>query len=205
MSIHHLQGLIRQEAMKVLASKTFVTLGTVTDYDPVNFLAVVQLYPEDSANGGVALNTGWLPIFTPAIGVYMAPNLGDIVEVHFAEGSLQNGYVSLRGYNASIPPPQNVNAGEILISTSFGTSIYLDENGNITITATGSGVINVNAPIVNVTSPEINLGNGTLTELLNGAAQSIYNTHTHNVSGGVTLAPNQTMGAGTLTTNTKAS
>lgn len=107
----------------------------------------------------------------------------------------------------------------------FHTSgeIEMNAQGDIDLTATGDinatagGDVNVMAQDVNVTAsgnasitagtsanitaPEINLGSSgeSLQSMMTAAAATVYNSHTHNVPDGVSAAPNQTIGAGQLT------
>lgn len=127
------QGMMRQEALKAMSNIAFSTIGTLVAFDPVNFLGQVQLYPDDQATGNPALNTGWLPIQTPAIGIYLAPNVGDIVDVHFSEGSLQNGYISQRFYGLNAVPSVTPNPGEIYITQSSGGFVNLLDTGVVNI------------------------------------------------------------------------
>lgn len=207
-------NMMRIQASIVNNSRTLTSLGSVIAYDPVKYLVQVQLYPEDAASGAPALQTGWIPLFSQWVGngfgLFMAPNIGDIIEVHYPEGSLQNGYAGLRTFNLmSLPSGANIPSGGIpsgeawLIHTS-GSIIKLTNDGKVGIISTVE--IDVTAPIVNAISPEVNLGNGSLAFLLTAAAALIYNSHTHNISGGgITLVPNQLMTSADNTTNTQAS
>ena len=96
-----------------------------------------------------------------------------------------------------------IKAGEIVIFHPLtGAKIHFKTNGNIDIeTAGGVNVIAVNVnvitDIVNIDSPDINLGTGTLEKLMNESAMAVYNSHQH--SGGP--VPDQQMVAGTDTTS----
>lgn len=69
----------------------------------------------------------------------------------------------------------------------------------------GTAQIKVTAPAIILESGTVELGNGTLSALLNGSASNVFNTHTHDISGSVTLVPNQLMDSTNMTTNTTAS
>ncbi len=229
MSIYGLQQMMRGEALKVMSSQQFVSLGTIMGYDPTNYVATVQLYQADP--GGIpALQTGWLPVFTPWMGngwgMFAPPNIGDIVEVHFQEGSLQNGYIALRSYNTG-SPPLAVQSGEFWLVHASGSSVKLTNDGKLSIngnveidltaptvviTTTGNATINatgnatVTAASIKLDATDVEMGHlaSALTPIMTSVAQTVYNGHTHNISGGVTLVPNQLMGPSVLTTNVKA-
>lgn len=222
-NILKLQGAFSQNA------KADVKLGTVSGYDPANYLAKVVIYPGDDQDQG--FETSWLPVFTPWVGngwgMFCPPLVGDLVEVHFQEGSLQTAFVGLRTYNNE-DRPLNVPAGEFWLVHATGAFVKLTNDGNVeisasnvnvnasqdcninannaTITTTGETTVTSAGPI-NLDSTVVNLGTGTLTALMNGAAAAVYNTHTHIESGGMTstFGPSATMGSSTQTTNVKAS
>lgn len=202
MSTYLLQGMMRQEALKAMNTREFVALGQVMDYDPASYLAIVQLYPQE-ADGTPALQTGWLPVFTPWVGngwgMFAPPSPGDIVEVHFQNGSLQNGYVALRSFTTA-SPPTSVPSGEFWLVHANGATLKLLNDGSVTLSS--DTVLNLSAPVVNIGSGTVNLGNlmTALLPMLNSVAQGIYNSHTHGAS---TDVPNQQMGASSLSTNVK--
>lgn len=202
---YRLQNLIRQESMKAMAAKKSVSLGVVTGYDPVNFIATVELYPADEDSQ--SLETGWIPVFSPMVGngwgIFAPPNIGDIVEVNYQEGSQQNAYVGLRSFT-NLSPPLPVPSGELWLVHKTGAAIKLTNNGILSIFSTVE--IDITAPIVKVNSPSVSLGNlsDSLTGLMNDIAISVYNTHTHNYTDGVTDSPNEEIGSDALTTNVQA-
>lgn len=204
MSHEKFLNMIRMQAATVMSGLSMTDIGIVTGYDSTNYLVTVELYPSDSTSGAPALQTGWIPLFTPWVGngwgLFAPPNIGDIIEVHYQAGSLQNGYAGLRSFNFGATPQNSVPSGEFWLVHSTGSTIRLTNDGKINITANVE--LDITAPIVNVSSPVVNLGNGAVQALLNAAAATVYNTHTHNVSGGgITLVPNQTMGSSDETTN----
>lgn len=205
MTLHYLSQMMRQEALMALNSKTFMALGTITGYDPGSYTATVLLYPEDETTGSPALQTGWLPIFTPwagnGWGLFLPPNIGDVVEVQFQEGSLQSGIICLRSYT-NISPPLSVPSGEFWLVHSTGSSIKVTNDGKLSIT--GNVEIDVTAPVVNINSPAVKLGNlnDALTGLMNDVAITVFNEHTHpQEGGGTTSAPTQQLSSTALTTN----
>lgn len=205
MGMYTFKQLLQQESLKALNSVTTTKLGQITGYDPEKLAVTVLLYPEDTATNTPALQTGWIPLFTPwtgpGWGIFAPPNLGDIVEVHFQDGSLQNGYAGLRNAALGNSYP-NVPSGEFWVVHQSGSMLQFKNDGSVTVTS--KTIVNVTAPTVNL-SGTVSMGNLTqaLTPLMNSVAQSVYNTHTHNVSGSVTLAPNQLIPNSALTSNVK--
>ena len=206
-----LMNMIRLQSSIANNARTLTDIGIVTGYNPASYLATVQIYPEDVASNTPSLQTGWIPIFTPVIGMYAPPNIGDIVEVHYQAGSLQNAYCSLRTYNFSNPASQVVQSGEFCYFNENGSYIQFLNNGNVLIN--GLVEIDLTAPEIVITcptsvtinSPSINLGSGATSAILNAAAAAVFNTHTHVVPDGVSNAPTQQMGAGDQTSNVFAS
>lgn len=211
MSQSQFLNFVRMQASIVNNSRTLTSLGSITAYDPVNYLVQVELYAQ---NGNVpALQTGWIPLFTNwtgnGWGLFAAPNIGDIIEVHYQEGSLQNAYAGLRTFNFNTPPigtnvpAAGIPSGEFWLIHSSGSIIKLTNDGKTSVISTVE--IDITAPIVKVNSANVQLGSGTLSALLTAAAATVYNSHTHNdPQGGITGVPNQLI-SGDQTTNTTAS
>lgn len=219
---HKFMNMLRLQASIVNNSKTMTSVGIVTGYDPTNYLVTVELYPQDNPSDSPALQTGWIPLFTPwagsGWGMFLPPNIGDIIEVHYQDGSLQNAYAALRCFNFN-ELPDSVQSGEFWLIHQTGSFIKLTNDGNLTVSSgvnitieatanvniTGSAEVNITAPVVNVDSAEVNLGSGSLSALLTGAAAAAFDTHTHTGSFvGNTSTPSTSMSSD-LTTNTKAS
>lgn len=206
------QSMIRQQASMVQNSITQTQVGTVVAYDPATFTVIVQLYPQDADTP--ALQTGWIPLFTLSTnqqwGIFVPPSLGDLIEVHYQEGSLQNAYAGLRAIMQGNSP--NVPSGEMWFIHASGSYVKITNDGKVSIN--GNVEIDVISPVVNITcatsatisAPVVNLGNGTLSTLMNGSALTIYNEHTHiDSTGHATMPPTQQMSSSNLTTNTQAS
>lgn len=207
MSKSKLLNMIRLQSTIANNARTMTDLGIVTGYDSQNYLVTVEIYPEDEASNTPALNTGWIPLFSPWIGngwgLFLPPNIGDIIEVHYQSGSLQNAYAALRSYNYGALP-MNVSSGEFWLVHQTGSIIKLTNDGKITINANVE--LDLIAPVVNITSPEVNLGNGTLSAVLNEAAAAAYNSHTHTGSfSGPTSTPTPQLTSADQTTNVMAS
>lgn len=205
MSIYSLRQMIQQEALKALNSKASTQLGQITGFNPAQWTATVMLYPEDQPTNTPALQTGWLPVFSAwsgsGWGLFAAPNIGDIVEVHYQEGSLNSGYIGLRSFqNNALPAAQ---AGEFWLVHQSGSMITLTNDGKLSIVSKLE--VDLTAPTVNINAESISMGNlsETLMPLMNSAAQSVYNNHIHPVSGSSTLPPNQKIPNSALTTSVK--
>lgn len=221
MSVEKFLNLIRTQALISSNGVAEVALGQITNYDPTQFAAQVQLYMPDPSNPlGQPLTTGWLPISAPAIGFNLAPNIGDLVLVEFQEGSLQNGIILL-SVTTGVPTFQTPE-GEWWMVHPTGSFIKikldgkLEINGQVEIDLTApaininvSGAASITAASVAIDSAAITMGDlsgGVLSALMNGAAQAVYNSHTH-VSppgGGTTSVPNVLIPASALTTNVQA-
>lgn len=211
-------------------SKTSTRNGTVSSYDPDSYTAIVDLFPAGVDNQ--PLQTGWIPIKSMWVGngwgMFTPPIIGQLVEVTFLEGNLNNGYVSGYFFN-DVELNSSVESGEAWFVHESGSFIKLTNDGKVSIN--GNVEIDLTSPSINitvtnscniqaenvsivanveasVTAPVINLGvdGGDLQALMNGAAIAVYNGHTHNVpTVGDSDAPNQQMGSAELTENLKAS
>jgi hypothetical protein len=221
MSVDKFLNIVRMHSQLANSSRTFSCLGVITGYDPNNYLVTVELY--GATDDAPALQTGSIPLFSPWVGngwgLFAPPNLGDIVEVHFQEGSVQNAYACLRCYNNNFRP-LSVASGEFWLVHQSGSFVKLTNdgklllNGNVeldltspVIKLTATTQIDLTAPIININSGDVSLGNlnDALTGLMNNIAINVYNEHTHNVvGGGITDAPNQLLDTSALTTNVKA-
>lgn len=222
MSVERFLNVMRIQASLTNNARAQTALGTVIAYDSDNFYANIELYPADPSDSeSQPLQTGFIPIFSPWVGngwgFFVAPNIGDVVEVHYQEGSFQNAYCGMRcwtlGNNLSPPSGEMwlvhqsssyikmLNTGEIDIVSGSAGSPAVPANINVT----SSGIINVTASTINL-GGTVNMGDllSTLTGFLNGSAMNVYNTHTHNdpVSG-ITGVPNQQMTASELSTHVK--
>lgn len=212
-------NMMRQQASTVENGQARAVLGKIINYDPVSFYGMVELYAADPTDqDSVPLQSGWLPICMPAIGWYLAPKIGDLVFVQYQEGSLQNGFISLCCHTAS--PPSSIKSGEWSILHPSGSLLKFTNDGKVivngnleidlsapTITINVTGAANITAGSVAIDSATINLGDltgGTLQPLLNAAARTVYNSHTHPVGSGSTGAPDQQIPSSAETTNVLA-
>lgn len=215
MSAYKMQQIYRQEAMKAMNLRTSMEIGKVISYDPVNYLVIVELYPEDDETP--ALQTGWIPLLSPWIGdgwgLFCPPSIGDMIEVQFQSGSLNNGVATLRSFTTE-SPPLSVPSGEFWLVHKTGSFIKMLNTGAIEISTPSDITVNavnahVNASAVaSVSAPTVQLGdlesNDALIGLMNSVARSVYNTHTHNYTSGVTGTPNEQIDTDAVTTHVTA-
>lgn len=218
MSADKFLNVIRMHAQLANSSRTFSSLGRITGFDPNNYFVTVEIY--GATDDSPALQTGSIPLFSPWVGngwgMFAPPNMGDIVEVHFQEGSVQNAYACLRCFNNNFLPLA-VESGEFWLVHQTGSFVKLTNDGKlllngsveIDITApiiqiTASASVAITAPAVSIDSEAITMGNlsDTLTGLMNDVAINVYNNHTHSdPQGGTTGIPDQQLDASALTTN----
>jgi hypothetical protein len=206
MSIEKFLNTMKLQASVVGNAKASSAIGTVIAFDQANYYVNCEIYPSPD-EGGQSLTTGWIPLATiwcgNGFGFFAPPSIGDLVLIEYQEGSFQNAIASMRffqlGQNLNVP------SGEAWVVHSSGSYIKFTNDGEVLIS--GAAEVNVEAPIVNVNSGSVNLGDleSTLTGLMNDVAISVYNSHTHNISSpGVTDAPNQPLDGSALTTNVHA-
>lgn len=159
--IYDLFNFIKQCANLEMKNKLVVKMGTVTNYDPTNYMASVLLQPE-------GIQTNMLPVFSPwagdGWGLFCPPNVGDMVEIQFQEGDINSGFVCLRGFNLKIRPlpcPQ----GEFWLVHQSGTSLKIKNDGTIVLNSSNG----------------ITLGDSSnsLHKLVTDAMVDFFNTHTH--------------------------
>lgn len=196
-----LMNIMKLQAQLSNNANYYTAVGQITAYNPSDYTAVVQLQPADADEN--AQLTGWLPVGSIWIGnswgLFTPPNIGDICEVYFQEGDINNGYIGLRYYNNITSIPLSVPSGEFWLVHQTGSFIKLTTNGNMSLNSTTE--IDINAPVINIGAT-----GGTFETLLNSLALTVYNGHTHDISGGgVTLVPNQLMSSSDVTTNLKGS
>lgn len=177
----------------VLASGTSRTRAAlVSSYDPDNYCCKVVLQPD-------GVETGWLPIGAMGVGngwgLFIPPNIDDEVEVRYHEDDLDCGYVALRFYNNE-DRPVKAESGVIYLIHKSGSYLKFENNGSVKMHST----------------TEIDVGDcgGSLKKLVTDAFVSLFNGHTHQVSGvqggGGTVtsaAPAQQMGDSQLTSKLK--
>lgn len=144
-------NLMRREALQAMGDKANVRIGIVDSYDPANYCAKVRIQPQD-------VLTGWLPVTSQWVGngwgMFSPPSIGELVEVHFQEGSFEAGIVNQRFFN-DVARPLNVPSGEFWLQhkngqffklLNNGTAIFSDGHG-ATVTLNGDGTISSQATL----------------------------------------------------------
>lgn len=178
---------MRREAERVQSQRMPVRFGRVASYDPVHYAVKVVLLPDGAAN------SGWLPLSTAWVGngwgLFAAPNLGDIVEVHFEDGNLEAGFVVNRFFSDQTRPlaaPSGEfwlvhQSGAFFKLTNDGRASFRDAAGStLTLNNDGTTILNSNL-IVNgsITSTgDITDHSGSTNESMS-AMRTKYNSHVH--------------------------
>lgn len=157
-------NLIKMHSALAQTSTESTSIGKITGYDPVNFLVTVEIQPADEDEP--ALQTGWIPIVSIAVGpewgIQVGPQIGNICEVHYQEGSLQNAYAASSFFGlTALPMP--VQSGEFFIVHSTGSFLKFTNDGKVSIN--GNVEIDITSPVINITcttsstitAPEVNV------------------------------------------------
>lgn len=193
--MQNLLNVARREAQRVMSRLALPKTGIVSGYDPANHSAKVRLQPED-------VETGWLPVRTPwagnGWGLFCPPDVGDEVEVQFQEGGKQAGYVALRAFGDRFRPLP-VPPGEFWLAHKSGSSLKFLNDGTVELSAMTA--LNSSAPLWTHTGDFVVNGSIRASEdiwdfyLVNAYTmagfRAIYDIHTHPVTSGTTLQPNQ--------------
>jgi len=155
----------------------------VSSVDPARAAVRVMFQPEN-------LLSGWLPLVSSWVGVGWGlccpPTPGDQVLILPHEGDPENAVVLGSIWHDGASPPQ-APSGELWMVHASGSFLKLHSDGSIAAQATQfefQGNLQVTGNIA--ASGNVQDGEGTLEQL-----RSVYNQHTHNVSGGETSVPNQ--------------
>jgi hypothetical protein len=128
-----LLNLIKQHSENITNARMFVKFGLIYNYDPVRFIARVNIQPE-----GVI--SGWLKISSSFTNIFTAPNVGDICQIIYAEGDINGGVINL--FMGKDKPSIPVNSSDILIEkiniyTLIATSLHLFSTKECEISASG--------------------------------------------------------------------
>lgn len=165
MAIQKFINNIKMHASMATNAYTYPSVGQVTAYDPDNYLVQVQL--QVATSDSPALATGWIPLASPWVGngwgMFAPPSIGDIIEVHYQEGSLVNAFACLKFYGDPVRP-LSVPSGEFWLVHKTGSFVKFTNDGNVSISS--STKIDITAPIVNITastsislrSPSVKMG-----------------------------------------------
>lgn len=142
--------------------------GLVASFDSTNYAARIRLQPED-------VLTGWLPVLTQWVGAGwgMATPLspGDQVLVLAQEGDAEQAVVIGRVWS-SVDPPPTAPVGELWLVHKTGSSLKLQNDGTMAITAptvTISGDLHVSGEV-----QDLGGAHGTL-----DALRQAYDRHVH--------------------------
>lgn len=158
MSVEKLLNTLRYQATVSNSNIHHMQIGKVTAFDPTNYLVTVQLL--EATEDDPALQTGWIPLFSPWVGhgwgMFCPPNIGDLVEVHSQDGSIQNTIGCMRTFNDSARP-LSVPSKEFWLVHESGSFIKLTNDGKLSLSSAIE--IDLTAPIIKINSPDIRAGN----------------------------------------------
>jgi len=191
--IEKLLNQMRLQAQMMLSNVAFTSMGTLANYDPINYMVKVLIEPQDPQTPNQNL-TGWIPLLSPWVGnnwgMFAPPTLGATCVVLFSDGSFGAPIAAQMVFN-NINRPLAVDSGEFWLVHQSGSALKFTNDGNVSLTtnstlnATGT-TVNVQGTTVNVDGDSVNLGKisaGSLQKLLLESASTIYNTHTHASTG----------------------
>lgn len=177
---------MRMQALMASSSKTQVCMGLISSFNPNTWSVKVRLQPDD-------VETNWLPLAAAwvgdAWGLFAPPSLGDMVDVHFVEGSADAGFVGGRFFTDE-ERPLPVPSGEFWLVHRDGASLKLSNDGKmvlnsaVEIDASSPKVVIACSEAATITAPHINLGaqGQDLRRLVNEEFMALFNMHTHTVS-----------------------
>lgn len=103
--------------------------GIVTSYDPNTYSVKVTIQPDNVTTGWISLKSAWVG---NGFGLFCPPEIGDAVEVDFAEGDKSAGSAGLRFFN-DVDRPLPCPSGEFWVVHKSGTFIKMLNNGSIEI------------------------------------------------------------------------
>ncbi len=193
-SVDQLINLIRSQAIATLSTFSQTRVGIIVGYDPDTYTANVEIKPEGIKTGNIPILSQWIG---NQWGFYSAPELNDMVIVHFQEGDFSCGFIGQRIYSFTDRPiSPGPPSGETWMIHKTGTYIKflndgtiemkcLDENGdktdvNIIANVVVDGDIRASGNILD--------NNGTNSHDM-ADMRTIYNSHVHP---GVTAGPSNT-------------
>lgn len=129
---------MRRAAEEASSSRAATRHGLVDSYDPNNHAVKVRLQPDNTLTDWVPLKSAWIG---NGWGLFLAPSIGDAVEIDFQEDDGGVGSVGWRFFNDS-DRPMNVPAGEAWLVHKTLSSIKLTTDGKLTLTdKAGSTVV----------------------------------------------------------------
>jgi phage baseplate assembly protein gpV len=157
--------------------------ATVSSVDPAQASVRVMFEPESVLSGWLPLLSNWVGV---GWGLCCPPTPGDQVLVLTHDGDPENGVVIGSIWNDGASPPATP-SGELWMVHASGSFLKLMKDGSISAQATKfelQGNLQVTGNIV--ASGNVQDGTGTLAQL-----RSVFDLHTHNVTGDITGIPNQ--------------
>ena len=119
-----------------MSSRAVTRQGIVDGYDPSNYAIRVALQPDGTLTDWISLKTAWAG---NGWGLFLAPSIGDVVEVDFQEADGESGSVGWRFFNNQ-NRPLPVPSGEAWLVHKSGASIKLTNDGKLTL-ADGHGTV----------------------------------------------------------------
>lgn len=135
--------------------------------------------------------TGWLPVSSYWVGngwgMFAPLSIGDLVEVHFQEGSFEAGIINMRFFN-DVARPLNVLSGEFWLQHKSGAYFKLLNNGNATFSDGHGATVTLNGDgtITSQASQWNHAGNMTIISgnlKVAGDITDTYNTNTRTIAG----------------------
>lgn len=131
---------MRRAAMETGSSRAATRHGIIDGYDPNAYAVKVRLQPDDTL-------TDWMPLKAIMVGngfgIFVAPNIGDVVEISFQEDDGGVGSAGWRFFHNQARP-LTVPAGEIWLVHQSGSSIKLTTDGKTAITDKAGSTIVMN-------------------------------------------------------------
>lgn len=121
----------RRAASEEGAERARTRHGTVDGYDPENHAVRVLLEPEGTLTGWIPLKSAWVG---NGWGLFLAPSVGDAIEIDFQESDGGVGSAGWRFFNDS-ERPLSVPSGEAWFVHKSGSFLKLLNNGAIATNA----------------------------------------------------------------------
>jgi uncharacterized protein involved in type VI secretion and phage assembly len=214
----HLKALasaVRQQSALERGTSAQSKYGLVSSVDPSSYSVKVLFQPDNTQSGWIPVKAHWVG---NGWGMVCLPTVDQLVVVDPIEGFNDEWVVSGYLYNDTERPPASA-VGELHMVHTSGSYMRLTNDGKVSIN--GQAEVDVSGPTINIqatgnvnvqaagtasiTAPSIQLGAAaqSLLSFVTSAFMTLFNGHTHNETGSVTLAPNQQMGSGHITSTVK--
>jgi uncharacterized protein involved in type VI secretion and phage assembly len=172
--IARFRNVVRQESQMATSHLAFSRAGIVKNYDPDRHSVRVLIQPE-------GILTGYIPVKEPWVGngwgMYAPPSIGDVVDVHFLQGSKDSSGIEGRYYSARTKP-LSVPSGEFWLVHKNGQYFKFKNDGTIQTNGTWNhtGDLHVTGNIT--ATQDITDHTGTTNESMR-AMRTIYDAHVH--------------------------